>query len=59
MAAGAARTRVRWRLERLAHAGYEYGLAFKIALQSQVDLHEAIDLVASGCPQRTAARILL
>ena len=49
----------RWRLERLAHAGYEYGPAFKIALRAHVDLHEAIDLVSSGCPPRTAARILL
>lgn len=50
---------VRWRLERLVQAGYGYGLAIDIALQTDVDLHQATDLVSRGCPPATAARILL
>lgn len=49
----------RWRLQQLAQAGYDYRLAFKLALRPHVDLHEATQLVGSGCPANVAARILL
>jgi hypothetical protein len=49
----------RWRLQQLARAGYDYRLAFKLALRPHVDLHEAMQLVGSGCPANVAARILL
>lgn len=49
----------RWRLQRLADAGYDYRLAFKLALRPYVDLHQAVGLVTSGCSTQTAARILL
>ncbi len=49
----------RWRLQQLADAGYDYRLAFKLALRPYVDLHQAIRLLSSGCSATTAARILL
>lgn len=49
----------RWRLEALSRAGYEYRLAFKLAIRPYVDLHQAVDLLASGCPPETAADILV
>jgi hypothetical protein len=49
----------RWRLESLSLAGYEYRLAFKLAMRPYVDLHRAVDLVRRGCPQETAAQILI
>ena len=49
----------RWRLEALSRAGYEYRLAFKMAIRPHIDLHQAVDLVRRGCPHETAARILV
>ena len=49
----------RWRAEELERAGYEPGAAAKIAVRSDIDLHLAVDLLARGCPQDLALRILL
>ena len=49
---------VGWRLEQLLAAGYEREDALELALALPVDLHVAIDLLARGCPQETAVRIL-
>ena len=50
---------LRWRFQALTRAGYEAATAARLAAQVQIDLHEACDLVARGCPPETAARILL
>jgi hypothetical protein len=47
-----------WRLHVLIEAGYPLPLAEKLA-DSEADLHDAVELVASGCAHETAARILL
>ena len=47
-----------WRLHVLIEAGYPLPLAEKLA-DSEADLHNAVELVASGCTHETAARILL
>jgi hypothetical protein len=47
-----------WRLHVLIEAGYPLPLAEKLA-DSDADLHDAVELVASGCAHETAARILL
>jgi hypothetical protein len=51
-----------WRLEQLLNAGYPLALAEQLATRppSEVDLHQAVELVASrGCLPELAARILL
>jgi hypothetical protein len=48
-----------WRLATLRRAGYGERYAFKLALRTEVDLHVAVSLLARGCPERTAVRILL
>lgn len=50
---------VAWRLRTLLESGYPVELAETIADSVEVDLHRAVDLVASGCSPETAARILL
>ena len=47
-----------WRLHVLIEAGYPLPLAEKLA-DSEADLHNAVELVDSGCAHETAARILL
>jgi len=47
-----------WRLHVLLVAGYPVHLAERIAV-SEVDLHDAVELVARGCDPVTAAEILL
>jgi hypothetical protein len=47
-----------WRLHVLLEAGFPMELAARIAA-SEADLHQAVDLVASGCAHATAAEILL
>jgi hypothetical protein len=47
-----------WRLHVLIEAGYPLPLAERIAA-SEVDLHQAVDLVLRGCKFETAAEILL
>jgi hypothetical protein len=49
----------RWRAEALERAGYEAHAAREIAARLDIDLHRATDLLASGCPQDVALRILL
>jgi hypothetical protein len=50
---------IEWRAKELRRAGYEPEVAREIARKLEIDLHRAIDLLKSGCPQETAARILL
>jgi hypothetical protein len=50
---------LRWRCEELRRAGYVLRDALLLAISPEVDLHLATDLLRSGCPTRTAARILL
>jgi hypothetical protein len=47
-----------WRLHILLEAGYPVHLAERIA-GSEVDLHNAVELVTRGCDPVTAAEILL
>lgn len=48
-----------WRAERLRAAGYPADAAERLAGSGDVDLHEAVALLAAGCPPETALRILL
>jgi hypothetical protein len=48
-----------WRLHVLVEANYPVGLAEKLAAAGDVDLHQAVELVESGCPAEIAAKILL
>ncbi len=47
-----------WRLHILLEAGYPVHLAERLA-GSEVDLHDACELVAQGCNPGVAAEILL
>jgi hypothetical protein len=47
-----------WRLHILLEAGYPVHLAERLA-GSEVDLHDAVELVRKGCDPVTAAEILL
>jgi hypothetical protein len=47
-----------WRMEQLLRAGYTHTLADTLAADNRVDLHAACDLIARGCPQDTAFRIV-
>ena len=48
----------RWRCTELRRAGYGLKDALLLAVNTEVDLHLAIDLPARGCPHTTAFRIL-
>lgn len=48
-----------WRASQLAGAGYDAGVALDLSLTKDLDLHVAASLLARGCPQATAVRILL
>jgi hypothetical protein len=48
-----------WRAEQLEMAGYGAQSAAEIAMRLDIDLHLAIDLLASGCPAELAVQILL
>ena len=48
-----------WRATCLIAAGFERDDALLIAADPRIDLHEAIELVESGCPPELAAEILL
>jgi len=50
---------VEWRMETLMRAGFDADASFDLALNKDVDLHSAVQLVARGCPPETAVRILL
>jgi hypothetical protein len=47
-----------WRLEQLLQAGYDRRDASQLARRTDVDLHQAVDLIGSGCPPELAAAIL-
>ena len=47
-----------WRYRVLREAGYDRDDAFILA-RTEVDVHVAADLLARGCPPRTALEILL
>ncbi len=47
-----------WRERTLAAAGFDDGLARRLAGERAVDLHALLELVDRGCPPRLAARIL-
>ena len=47
-----------WRLHVLIEAGYPLPLAEKLA-HSEADLHQAVELIRSGCRHDLAAEILL
>ena len=47
-----------WRLHILLEAGYPVHLAERLAV-SEVDLHNAVEIVRRGCDPLTAAEILL
>ena len=47
-----------WRIEQLIAAGFDSEAAFVLALDRDVDLHAATELVRRGCPPGTAFRIL-
>jgi hypothetical protein len=47
-----------WRAERLVAAGFSADLAWKLAAERDVDLHEVLELVDRGCPAALAARIV-
>ena len=47
-----------WRLHILLEAGYPVHLAERLA-GSEVDLHDAVEMLKRGCDPTTAAEILL
>ena len=49
----------KWRFEELLRAGYPRREAVLLSGVTDVDLHDAVRLVADGCPVETALRILL
>ena len=48
----------RWRAEELERAGYDPASAAELAARNDVDLHRAVELLASGCPIDLALQIL-
>lgn len=48
-----------WRLSQLLDAGYPLAAAEHIAKDFAVDLHQAVELVAAGCPPELAREILM
>ncbi len=47
-----------WRLEQLLRVGYTRVVADVIAADLNIDLHVACDLLANGCTEGTAYKIL-
>jgi hypothetical protein len=47
-----------WRLRALERAGYSASDALVLSRRADIDLHEAVKLLVSGCPASTAVRIL-
>lgn len=47
-----------WRIDQLMQHGYTHALAVELALNPDVDLHQACDLLDRGCTQDLARRIL-
>jgi len=50
---------LRWRFQELVRAGFDPSDALELASCAEVDLHQAVELLESGCPQATALHILL
>ncbi len=50
---------LRWRLRNLLEARYRYTDALMLAMDGDVDLHAATDLMRRGCPSAPGVRILL
>ena len=48
-----------WRIEQLIAVGFDSDAALVLALDRNVDLHQAAELVERGCPPQTAFRILI
>jgi hypothetical protein len=48
----------RWRTSELLRVGFQGDDAVALAARTDVDLHEAIELVKRGCPPGVAIRIL-
>ncbi|MEP6812633.1 MAG: hypothetical protein ABI990_06575 [Actinomycetota bacterium] len=48
-----------WRFSQLTRSGFPAENAIRLATRLDVDLHQAVDLVARGCPPSLALRILL
>jgi hypothetical protein len=48
----------RWRTAELMRVGFPGDDAVALAARTDVDLHEAIELVQRGCPTELAVRIL-
>jgi hypothetical protein len=48
-----------WRAEALEKVGYDAESARQLAARNDVDLHQAVELVESGCTPELALRILL
>ena len=48
----------RWRTAELMRVGFAGDDAVALAARPDIDLHEAIELVRSGCPTELAVRIL-
>jgi hypothetical protein len=48
----------RWRQDVLRRAGFDEDLAWSLASDGRVDLHDLVSLVDRGCSPRLAARIL-
>ena len=50
---------VGWRFEQLLAAGFEIREARVVARRRDIDLHQALELIARGCPPELALSILL
>lgn len=49
----------RWRADELTRAGFDPAAAAQLAARHDVDIRHAAALLANGCPQDLALRILL
>lgn len=47
-----------WRFDALCRSGFDLESAALVATNVEIDLHDAVVLVARGCPPATAVRIL-
>jgi hypothetical protein len=48
-----------WRAEELIRAGYQPSDAVALAARHDIDLHQAVELIARGCPDELAIEILI
>lgn len=47
-----------WRFDALCRSGFDLESAALVATNVEIDIHDALSLVARGCPPATALRIL-